>query len=116
MSTRTLSLSFLGSSKLTLQLLLCCLYQSVDVTFPRESQDKINVERQCLARDIVNVVASEGEDRIEWYEVAGKWRARMMMAGFASHLMDTTVMDTLGNTIYMNTIYVMITVLVIVQH
>ncbi|CAN1234705.1 Scarecrow-like protein 1 [Linum perenne] len=50
--------------------------------------------------DIVNVVASEGEDRIEWYKVAGKWRARMMMAGFAPRLMGTTMMDTLGNTVY----------------
>ncbi|KAF8377103.1 hypothetical protein HHK36_030476 [Tetracentron sinense] len=49
-----------------------------------ESPDRMNVERQCLAREFVNIVASEGEERIERYEVAGKWRARMTMAGFTS--------------------------------
>lgn len=58
------------------------IFDSLDATLPRDSQDRMNVEKQCLARDIVNVVACEGEERIERYEVAGKWRARMMMAGF----------------------------------
>jgi hypothetical protein len=69
------------------------VFESLDVTLPRESQDRMNVERQCLARDIVNTVACEGEDRIERYEVAGKWRARMTMAGFISSPMSTNVSD-----------------------
>ncbi|KAI4389744.1 hypothetical protein MLD38_001937 [Melastoma candidum] len=60
------------------------VFDSLDAALPRENQDRMNVERQCLARDIINVVACEGDERIERYEVAGKWRARMMMAGFAS--------------------------------
>lgn len=60
------------------------VFESLDATLPRESPDRMNVERQCLARDIVNIVACEGADRIERYEAAGKWRARMTMAGFAS--------------------------------
>ncbi|CAN1240058.1 Scarecrow-like protein 1 [Linum grandiflorum] len=69
------------------------VYESLDVTLPRESQDRINVERQCLARDIVNIVACEGEERIERYEVAGKWRARMMMAGFTPRVMGPNVVE-----------------------
>ncbi|CAN1130349.1 Scarecrow-like protein 1 [Linum perenne] len=69
------------------------VYESLDVTLPRESQDRINVERQCLARDIVNIVACEGEERIERYEVAGKWKARMMMAGFTPRVMGPNVVD-----------------------
>ncbi|CAL9100193.1 unnamed protein product [Musa textilis] len=60
------------------------VFDSLDATLPRDSTDRMNVERQCLARDIVNIVACEGADRIERYEVAGKWRARMTMAGFVS--------------------------------
>ncbi|KAL0928697.1 hypothetical protein M5K25_000611 [Dendrobium thyrsiflorum] len=60
------------------------VFESLDATLPRESPDRMNVERQCLARDIVNIVACEGADRIERYEAAGKWRARMTMAGFVS--------------------------------
>ncbi|KAF3445578.1 hypothetical protein FNV43_RR10754 [Rhamnella rubrinervis] len=69
------------------------VFESLDATLPRESQDRMNVEKQCLARDIVNIVACEGEERIERYEVAGKWRARMAMAGFASCPMSTNVID-----------------------
>uniref|UniRef100_A0A0D9V8L5 Uncharacterized protein n=1 Tax=Leersia perrieri TaxID=77586 RepID=A0A0D9V8L5_9ORYZ len=58
------------------------LFDSLDATLPRESPDRMNVERQCLAREIVNILACEGPDRVERYEVAGKWRARMTMAGF----------------------------------
>ncbi|KAI3464605.1 hypothetical protein Pfo_021268 [Paulownia fortunei] len=60
------------------------VFESLDATLARDSQDRMNVEKQCLARDIINVVACEGEERIERYEVAGKWRARMSMAGFSS--------------------------------
>ncbi|CAN6969441.1 unnamed protein product [Brassica oleracea var. botrytis] len=75
------------------------VFESLDVTLPRESQERMNVERQCLARDIVNVVACEGEERIERYEVAGKWRARMMMAGFSSRPMSSRVTRSIQSLI-----------------
>ncbi|WCJ43444.1 GRAS family transcription factor [Euphorbia peplus] len=75
------------------------VFESLDATLPRESQDRMNVERQCLARDIVNIVACEGEARIERYEVAGKWRARMMMAGFTSCSMGPNVLDMIRKAI-----------------
>lgn len=75
------------------------VFDSLDATLPRESQDRMNVERQCLARDIVNIVACDGEDRIERYEVAGKWRARMAMAGFTSSPMSAHVTDSIRKLI-----------------
>ncbi|KAK2974542.1 hypothetical protein RJ640_007386 [Escallonia rubra] len=75
------------------------VFDSLDATLPRDSQDRMNVEKQCLARDIVNVVACEGEERIERYEVAGKWRARMMMAGFTPCPISTNVNDTIRKLI-----------------
>ncbi|MBA0827930.1 hypothetical protein Goarm_012668 [Gossypium armourianum] len=75
------------------------VFDSLDATLPRESQDRMNVERQCLARDIVNIIACEGEERIERYEVAGKWRARMIMAGFKSCPMSSNVIDTIQKLI-----------------
>lgn len=41
------------------------VFDSLDATLPRDNTDRMNVERQCLARDIVNIVACEGADRIE---------------------------------------------------
>lgn len=75
------------------------VFDSLDMTLPRESQERMNVERQCLARDIVNIVACEGEERIERYEVAGKWRARMMMAGFSPRPMSGRVASNIQNLI-----------------
>ncbi|KAL1207993.1 Scarecrow-like protein 1 [Cardamine amara subsp. amara] len=75
------------------------VFESLDMTLPRESQERMNVERQCLARDIVNIVACEGEERIERYEVAGKWRARMMMAGFNARPMSARVTNNIQNLI-----------------
>ncbi|XP_073043715.1 scarecrow-like protein 1 [Primulina eburnea] len=75
------------------------VFESLDAALGRESQDRINVEKQCLARDIINVVSCEGEERIERYEVAGKWRARMSMAGFTSCPMSRNVTDEIRKLI-----------------
>uniref|UniRef100_A0A5B7AJZ6 Putative scarecrow-like protein 1 n=1 Tax=Davidia involucrata TaxID=16924 RepID=A0A5B7AJZ6_DAVIN len=75
------------------------VFESLDATLARNSQDRMNVERQCLARDIINIVACEGEERIERYEVAGKWRARMMMAGFTACPISRNVNDAIRKLI-----------------
>ncbi|KAK9053784.1 hypothetical protein SSX86_024858 [Deinandra increscens subsp. villosa] len=75
------------------------LFDCLEATLPRESQERVNVEKQCLARDIVNIVACEGEERIERYEVSGKWKARMMMAGFEACPISENVNDTIRKLI-----------------
>lgn len=75
------------------------VFASLDATLGRNSQDRINVEKHCLARDIINVVACEGEERIERYEVAGKWRARMSMAGFNPRPISGNVYDEIQKLI-----------------
>ncbi|KAJ8541569.1 hypothetical protein K7X08_002385 [Anisodus acutangulus] len=75
------------------------VFESLDATLSRDSRERLNVERQCLARDIINIVACEGLERIERYEVAGKWRARMMMAGFNPCTISRNVYDSIQNVI-----------------
>ncbi|KAL6570722.1 Chitin-inducible gibberellin-responsive protein 1 [Orobanche gracilis] len=58
------------------------MFESIDVAETRDSKKRINVEQHCLARDIVNIIACEGKERIERHELFGKWRSRFMMAGF----------------------------------
>ncbi|KAK7324637.1 hypothetical protein VNO77_28361 [Canavalia gladiata] len=58
------------------------IFESIDVTLPRNSKERINVEQHCLARDIVNVISCEGKERIERHELFGKWKSRLTMAGF----------------------------------
>lgn len=71
------------------------VFESIDVALPRESKDRVHVEEHCLARDIVNVIACEGVQRVERHELAGKWRARMLMAGFKPRSLSLYVNNTI---------------------
>ncbi|KAL2472583.1 Scarecrow-like transcription factor PAT1 [Forsythia ovata] len=61
------------------------IFESIDVTMPRDEKERINVEQHCLARDIVNIIACEGKERIERHELFGKWKSRFTMAGFTQY-------------------------------
>ncbi|KNA20315.1 hypothetical protein SOVF_053530 [Spinacia oleracea] len=69
------------------------IYESVDVALARDDKKRINAEMHCLARDIVNMIACEGAERVERHEPFGKWRARMSMAGFTQLPLSYTVND-----------------------
>ncbi|KAJ7571385.1 hypothetical protein O6H91_01G161600 [Diphasiastrum complanatum] len=71
------------------------VFESLDVTLPRESRERVNVEQKCLARDIVNIIACEGPERVERMEVTGKWRARMAMAGLQPYPLSSFVNNTI---------------------
>uniref|UniRef100_A0A5B6YM83 Putative scarecrow-like transcription factor PAT1 n=1 Tax=Davidia involucrata TaxID=16924 RepID=A0A5B6YM83_DAVIN len=77
------------------------IFESIDVTLPREHKERINVEQHCLARDIVNIIACEGAERVERHELLGKWRSRFVMAGFTpyplSSLVNATIKTLLEN-------------------
>lgn len=67
------------------------MFESIDVTLPRDSKDRISVEQHCLAKDIVNVIACEGKERVERHELLGKWRSRLTMAGFKPYPLSSYV-------------------------
>ncbi|XP_043689653.1 chitin-inducible gibberellin-responsive protein 1-like [Telopea speciosissima] len=67
------------------------MFESIDVAMPRDNKQRINVEQHCLARDIVNVIACEGKDRVERHELLGKWKSRMTMAGFRTFPLSSYV-------------------------
>uniref|UniRef100_A0A5K0W2I8 Uncharacterized protein n=2 Tax=Nymphaea colorata TaxID=210225 RepID=A0A5K0W2I8_9MAGN len=67
------------------------MFESIDVTMPRNNKDRIHVEQHCLARDIVNIIACEGKERVERHELLGKWRSRLSMAGFRPHPLSSYV-------------------------
>ncbi|KAG8386204.1 hypothetical protein BUALT_Bualt03G0124700 [Buddleja alternifolia] len=67
------------------------MFESIDVTMARDRKERINVEQHCLARDIVNIIACEGRERVERHELLGKWRLRFMMAGFRAFPLSSYV-------------------------
>ncbi|KAK8688706.1 hypothetical protein V6N13_087450 [Hibiscus sabdariffa] len=77
------------------------MFESIDVILPRERKERINIEQQCLARDVVNIIACEGAERVERHELLGKWRSRFRMAGFTpyplSSLVNATIKTLLEN-------------------
>ncbi|KAM2718468.1 hypothetical protein EV1_030374 [Malus domestica] len=72
------------------------MFESIDVTLPRNSKERINVEMHCLARDIVNVIACEGKERVERHELFGKWKSRLTMAGFQQYPLSSYVNSVIG--------------------
>ncbi|RZC65834.1 hypothetical protein C5167_009523 [Papaver somniferum] len=77
------------------------IFESIDVKLPREDKERINVEQHCLARDVVNIIACEGVERVERHELLGKWKSRFMMAGFTpyplSPVFNATIKAVLEN-------------------
>ncbi|EEF33362.1 scarecrow-like protein 21 [Ricinus communis] len=71
------------------------IFESIDVTLPRGHKERINVEQHCLAREVVNIVACEGAERIERHEPLGKWKSRFAMAGFTPYPLSSFVNATI---------------------
>lgn len=67
------------------------MFESIDAGASRDDKQRINAEQHCVARDIVNMIACEGADRVERHELFGKWRLRFSMAGFTQYPLTSTV-------------------------
>ncbi|KAI4298792.1 hypothetical protein L6164_032309 [Bauhinia variegata] len=82
------------------------MFESIDVARPRDDKQRISAEQHCVARDIVNMIACEGADRVERHELLGKWRSRFSMAGFTpcplSPSVAAAVSDLLSREYYQN--------------
>lgn len=73
------------------------MFESIDATLARDRKDRINVEQHCLARDIVNIIACEGKERVERHELFRKWRSRLTMAGFKQYPLSSYVNSVIKN-------------------
>jgi hypothetical protein len=71
------------------------MFESIDVALPRGDKRRMSAEQHCVARDIVNLIACEGTDRVERHEVFGKWKARFEMAGFRPYPLSSVVNNTI---------------------
>ncbi|KAJ1441286.1 hypothetical protein SESBI_01424 [Sesbania bispinosa] len=67
------------------------IFESLDVVMPREHKERINVEQHCLAREVVNLIACEGAERVERHELLNKWRMRFTMAGFTPYPLSSFI-------------------------
>ncbi|XP_057722188.1 GRAS family protein RAM1-like isoform X1 [Arachis stenosperma] len=58
------------------------IFDSLDATFPPESAQRAKVEQYIFAPEIRNIVACEGQERVERHERLEKWRKIMEGKGF----------------------------------
>lgn len=73
------------------------VFESIDVALPREHKERINVEQHCLAREVVNLIACEGAERVERHELLKKWRSRFVMAGFTPYPLNSFINGSIKN-------------------
>ncbi|GJS84830.1 scarecrow-like protein 13 [Tanacetum coccineum] len=66
------------------------MFESIDaklpknIQMPRDNSQRISAEENCVARDMVNIVACEDIDRVERHEPLDKWKFRLQAAEFTS--------------------------------
>jgi hypothetical protein len=72
------------------------MFESIDVALPRDDKRRMSAEQHCVARDIVNLIACEGAERVERHELFGKWKARFSMAGFRPYPLSSVVNNTIN--------------------
>lgn len=75
------------------------MFEAIDVGRPRDDKQRMSAEEHCVARDIVNMVACEGVERVERHEPLGKWRYRFMMAGFEQLPLSLSVSEAVSEVL-----------------
>jgi hypothetical protein len=68
------------------------LFDMFDSTLPREDQARIMFEGELYGRDAMNVVACEGQERVERPETYKQWQARTVRAGFKTLPLEQKLM------------------------
>jgi hypothetical protein len=73
------------------------MFEAIDAALPRDDKKRMSTEQHCVAKDIVNLIACEGAERVERHEPFGKWRSRLAMAGFRPCPLSPFVNNTIRN-------------------
>ncbi|KAL1361771.1 hypothetical protein AAHE18_03G028800 [Arachis hypogaea] len=58
------------------------IYDMCDAVIPRDNEKRMKIEREIIGREVLNVVACEGFERIDRPETYKQWQARNTRAGF----------------------------------
>lgn len=58
------------------------IFDSIEASMPRNSPQRMKIERVHFAEEILNIVACEGPDRMERHERVDQWRRQLGRAGF----------------------------------
>lgn len=70
-----------------------CLFDVFDATVPREDNERMSIEKLLYGKDVVNIVACEGSERIERPETYNQWQVRQQRAGFKQVRLDQDIVN-----------------------
>ncbi|CAH9109209.1 unnamed protein product [Cuscuta epithymum] len=68
------------------------LFDMFDVTVPSEDTDRRLFEEMLLAKDVMNVIACEGTERVERPETYKQWQVRSLKAGLQQLPLDQEIL------------------------
>ncbi|WJX51844.1 hypothetical protein P8452_38008 [Trifolium repens] len=68
------------------------IYDMLDTVIPRENEWRTMLEREIMGREVMNVVACEGLERVERPETYKMWQVRNIKAGFKQLPLDSELM------------------------
>lgn len=76
------------------------MFESIDAAaLARDEKQRINAEEHCVAKDVVNIIACEGSERVERHEVFGKWSLRLTMAGLSPIPLTSSVSSSVRDVL-----------------
>ncbi|XP_078446508.1 scarecrow-like protein 9 [Wolffia australiana] len=69
------------------------LFDMLDATVPREEPERLLIEREIFGKEVINVVACEGAERVERPETYRQWQARNTRAGLVQRALDKGILS-----------------------
>ncbi|ESQ36150.1 hypothetical protein EUTSA_v10006948mg [Eutrema salsugineum] len=70
------------------------LFDMFGSTLSRENPERIHFEGEFYGREVMNVIACEGVDRVERPETYKQWQVRMMRAGFKQKPVEAELVES----------------------
>lgn len=67
------------------------LYDGMEVSMPSDDSDRVIIEKEFFGREVLNIVACEGQARVERAEPYRQWQNRLQRAGFSSRPLDPII-------------------------
>nr|GEW46761.1 hypothetical protein [Tanacetum cinerariifolium] len=71
------------------------LFDMLDATIDRDNEQRQNYEKAFFGREVMNVIACEGHERVERPETYKQWQVRTSRAGFKPRRVDREIFSQL---------------------
>ncbi|GAB2285783.1 hypothetical protein Dimus_020222 [Dionaea muscipula] len=78
------------------------IFDLFEANLPRDSHERMLMERELYGRAVLNVIACEGTERVERPENYKQWHVRTLRGGFRQVPLDQELMDKAKETVKAN--------------